>query len=50
MASGHPYPDITWWNNNRIVNSNDKIQVSNSGQHLRIENSKPYDSGTYTCR
>ena len=50
VASGHPYPDITWWNNNRIVNSNDKIQVSNSGQHLRIENSKTYDSGTYTCR
>ena len=50
VATGHPYPDVTWWNNNRIVNSGDRFQVSNSGQHLRIEDVKTYDAGTYTCR
>lgn len=50
VATGHPYPDVTWWNNNRIINSGDRFQVSNSGQHLRIEDVKIYDAGTYTCR
>lgn len=50
VASGQPYPDISWWNNNRLVNSDSRIQVSNGGQHLRIEDARPYDSGHYTCR
>ena len=32
------------------VNSDGRIQVSNGGQHLRIEDAKTYDAGTYTCR
>ena len=32
------------------MNSNDRIQVSTTGQHLRIEDSRVSDSGTYTCR
>ena len=50
VARGQPYPDISWWNNNRLVNSDGRIQVSNGGQHLRIEDAKTYDAGTYTCR
>jgi peroxidase len=50
VASGHPYPEITWWNNNRLVNSDGRVEVSNGGQHLRIEDTKPYDSGSYVCR
>ena len=51
MASGHPYPDVSWWNNNRLVDSDgSRVQVSNGGQHLRIEDAKPYDAGQYTCR
>ena len=50
VASGHPYPDVSWWNNNRLVDAGGRIQVSNGGQHLRIEDAKAYDSGLYTCR
>ena len=50
IATGQPYPDISWWNNNRLVNSDGRIQVSNGGQHLRIEDTRLYDAGTYTCR
>lgn len=31
VATGQPYPDITWWNNNRLVNSDGRITVSNGG-------------------
>ena len=50
VASGHPYPDVSWWNNNIIIVSGGRIQVSNGGQHLRIEDGQAYDSGLYTCR
>ena len=45
MADGSPYPDITWWNNNRIVTPNARVSVSNTGQHLRIQNIEVYDEG-----
>lgn len=35
VAEGAPYPDITWWNNNRIVSPNSRVSLSNTGQHLR---------------
>lgn len=50
IASGQPSPDITWWNNNRVVTSHSYIHVSNGGQHLRLEDARPLDSGLYTCR
>ena len=50
VASGSPYPDITWWNNNRIVGNTARITVSNGGQHLRIQDIEVYDQGVYTCR
>ena len=51
VASGHPYPDVSWWNNNRLVHSDGShVQVSNGGQHLRIEDVKTYHAGLYTCR
>ena len=31
IAVGHPYPDITWWNSNRLVLSDGRITVSNGG-------------------
>ncbi len=34
----------------RLVNSDNRITVSNDGQHLRIEDTRPYDSGKYICR
>ena len=49
VADGSPYPDITWWNNNRIVSPNSRVSVSNSGQHLRIQDIELYDAGDYTC-
>jgi peroxidase len=50
IAAGHPYPEYTWWNDNRIVNSESRITVSNGGQHLRIQELKLYDAGDYVCR
>lgn len=50
IASGQPSADITWWNNNRMVTSHGYIHVSNGGQHLRLEDARPHDSGLYTCR
>ena len=32
VASGHPYPDYSWWKDNRIVNSDGRVTVSNRGQ------------------
>ena len=49
VAEGSPYPHITWWNNNRIVSPNSRVSVSNSGQHLRIQDIELYDAGDYTC-
>ena len=31
VAQGQPYPDISWWNNNRRVQSTERITVSNGG-------------------
>ena len=31
VAQGQPYPDVSWWNNNRRVQSTDRITVSNGG-------------------
>ncbi|CAB4061543.1 PXDN [Lepeophtheirus salmonis] len=50
ISTGHPYPDTTWWKNNRIVSSDNRITVSDSGQHLRIQNVRLQDRGEYTCR
>ncbi len=50
IATGHPYPDYTWWHDNRLINSDSRITVSNGGQHLRIQNVKLYDDGDYVCR
>ena len=36
VARGHPYPDITWWNNNRIVNSDNRRTVSNGGEVISL--------------
>ena len=65
ILQGSPYPDITWWNNNRIVTGNSRVTVSNGGQHLRIQvrpetietqilhfiiqDIEVYDQGAYTC-
>ena len=49
VAEGAPYPAITWWNNNRIVSPNPRVSVSNTGQHLRIQDIETYDAGEYTC-
>ena len=49
VAEGSPYPDISWWNNNRIVAPNSRVTVSNTGQHLRIQDIEVYDTGDYTC-
>ena len=49
VAEGSPYPAITWWNNNRIVSPNSRVSVSNTGQHLRIQDIELYDAGAYTC-
>lgn len=49
VAEGSPYPDISWWNNNRIVSPNSRVTVSNTGQHLRIQDIEVYDAGEYTC-
>ncbi len=37
LLQGSPYPDITWWNNRRLVTGSRRITVSNGGQHLRIQ-------------
>lgn len=37
VAQGHPYPDITWWNNNRIINSDGRITVSNGGIRILLK-------------
>jgi hypothetical protein len=37
LLQGSPYPDITWWNNRRLVTGGRRITVSNGGQHLRIQ-------------
>ena len=53
VAEGHPYPDLSWWNNNRRVltgSGGGRITVSNGGQHLRLTQASPQDRGTYTCR
>ena len=54
VATGHPYPDLTWWNNNRLVSTGGgggaRVSVSNGGQHLRIEDVRAYDAGRYVCR
>ena len=49
VAEGAPYPAITWWNNNRIVSPNSRMSVSNTGQHLRIQDIELYDAGEYRC-
>ena len=33
VAEGQPYPDYSWWNNDRIINSNHRITVSNGGKY-----------------
>ena len=51
VASGQPYPDYSWWRDNRIINSDGgRLTVSNGGQHLRIQDVKVRDAGDYTCR
>ena len=35
VASGHPHPDYSWWRDNRIVNSDGRVTVSNGGQGER---------------
>ena len=50
VASGHPYPDYSWWKDNRIVNSDGRVTVSNGGQHLRIQDVRVRDAGDYICR
>ena len=35
VAAGHPYPDYSWWRDNRIVNSDGRLTVSNGGQGHR---------------
>ena len=49
VAEGAPYPAITWWNNNRMVSPSSRVSVSNTGQHLRIQDIETYDAGEYTC-
>ena len=49
VAEGAPYPSITWWNNNRMVSPSSRVSVSNTGQHLRIQDIELYDAGEYTC-
>ena len=48
VAEGAPYPTITWWNNNRMVSPSSRVSVSNTGQHLRIQDIETYDAGEYT--
>lgn len=49
IAQGSPYPDITWWNNRRLVTGSRRVTVSNGGQHFRIQDIEVYDQGEYTC-
>ena len=49
VAEGSPQPDITWWNNNRLVATTGRVTVSNTGHHLRIQDLEVWDSGQYTC-
>ena len=49
VAEGAPYPVVTWWNNTRMGSPSSRVSVSNTGQHLRIQDIELYDAGEYTC-
>jgi len=50
VARGSPYPDLTWWNDGRLINTDGRITVSNGGQHLRVVDVQFSDGGLYVCR
>lgn len=48
-AVGVPIPTITWMKNNRLVQSSDRITISDHGGELVIKDAIPQDAGDYQC-
>ena len=49
VAVGVPIPTITWMKNNRPVQTNDRITISDDGGELVITDAIPQDVGDYQC-
>lgn len=49
VAVGTPSPTITWFKENRVIQSTNRIHLSVDGTILEIRDAKESDSGLYIC-
>lgn len=50
-VAGVPYPELTWYFNNKPIKNNEKYTIKHDGDNsiLHIKNCKPEDMGAYKC-
>ncbi|RVE48303.1 hypothetical protein evm_007054, partial [Chilo suppressalis] len=48
-VSGHPIEIIYWVHDARVLEANDRIQLSKDGLRLHIKNTQKHDQGIYQC-